>query len=150
MHRRAGADAVGPDRARAAAAAPGRHDVAVAALMALVLAMLGVGLLQSVIATPEAAVETAPVELAAGTALVAIDPAAAAHPRAAEVVGLLDRHFTAINTRDYDTWASTLVPLPVRALLPGRMAAGLPFHDHGVRDCHVDLGRVCSASWPSS
>jgi hypothetical protein len=89
--------------------------VAAAVLVALVLAMLGVGLLQSVIATPEAAVETAPVEtapveLAAGTALVAIDPAAAAHPRAAEVVGLLDRHFTAINTRDYDTWATTVVP----------------------------------------
>jgi hypothetical protein len=34
---------------------------------------------------------------------------AADHPAAGAVLALLDRHFTAINDRDYDTWATTVV-----------------------------------------
>lgn len=45
-----------------------------------------------------------------GTSLVSISAEAAMQPRAADVVALIDRHFTAINNRDYDTWQTTVVP----------------------------------------
>jgi len=44
-----------------------------------------------------------------GTALVRLDAPAAADPRATTVAQLLDRHFAAINAKDYDGWAGTVV-----------------------------------------
>lgn len=44
-----------------------------------------------------------------GTELVSVSSSAAAQPRAAEVVSLLDRHFRAINGGDYDAWSSTVI-----------------------------------------
>ncbi len=46
---------------------------------------------------------------AIGTSLVRVTPTAASHPYAAAVAELLDRHFTAINQRDYTSWSSTVV-----------------------------------------
>lgn len=41
--------------------------------------------------------------------LVEVSSSAARHPYAASVAALLDRHFSAINDRDYSGWASTVV-----------------------------------------
>lgn len=43
------------------------------------------------------------------TALVTLSGDAATHPRAADVVQLIDRHFSAINAGDYDAWRTTVV-----------------------------------------
>lgn len=43
------------------------------------------------------------------TALVTVSHSAATHPRAGEVVRLIDKHFAAINARDYDAWRTTVV-----------------------------------------
>lgn len=58
------------------------------------------------VGVPPAAVQTTP---AYDTALVHLEPEAAAHTDAAMVSDLLDRHFTAINTRDYSAWVATVV-----------------------------------------
>lgn len=44
-----------------------------------------------------------------GPATVELSPDAAAHPEAPRIQDLLQRHFTAINNRDYAVWASTVV-----------------------------------------
>lgn len=45
---------------------------------------------------------------ASGVAQLVAD--AASHPRAQTVLALVDRYFTAINSRDYNSWSSTVVP----------------------------------------
>lgn len=46
---------------------------------------------------------------AIGTRLIRVTSTAASHPFAASVAALLDRHFTAINQRDYASWSATVV-----------------------------------------
>jgi hypothetical protein len=43
-----------------------------------------------------------------GTSLVQVSSAAASHPYAVSVAALLDRHFAAINARDYAGWSATV------------------------------------------
>ena len=45
----------------------------------------------------------------ASAGVVELTAAAADRPAAGAMLALLDRHFTAINDRDYDTWATTVV-----------------------------------------
>ncbi|MGI9004305.1 MAG: hypothetical protein ACR2GH_22085 [Pseudonocardia sp.] len=61
-------------------------------------------------AVPAGGVPSGPVEDAdvPGTALVQLAGAAVGDPSADSVVVLLDRHFGAINRRDYATWATTV------------------------------------------
>jgi hypothetical protein len=40
---------------------------------------------------------------------VGLSPDAAAHPQAQELKALLQRHFNAINDRDYEAWAATVI-----------------------------------------
>lgn len=56
---------------------------------------------------PSAAAPESTMRSASG--MVQVEGAAAAHPLARPVADLLDRHFTAINTRDFSTWTSTVV-----------------------------------------
>lgn len=46
---------------------------------------------------------------ASAAGVVQLTASAADRPAAGAVLALLDRHFTAINDRDYDTWATTVV-----------------------------------------
>jgi hypothetical protein len=52
---------------------------------------------------------TTPTGSAPGPSDVQLSPDAAAHPRADELKALLQRHFNAINSRDYEAWAGTVV-----------------------------------------
>jgi len=53
--------------------------------------------------------QTEPSAPPASAGVVQLTAAAADRPAAGAVLALLDRHFTAINDRDYDTWATTVV-----------------------------------------
>jgi hypothetical protein len=54
-----------------------------------------------------AALDAAP-PVGDATALVRLDAGPAAHPAARQVLELLERHFDAINRKDYATWAATV------------------------------------------
>lgn len=54
------------------------------------------------------------------TALVRLDGAAAGSPAGAGVVELLDRHFAAINSRDFSRWAGTVTSERAGTLTPQR------------------------------
>jgi len=56
--------------------------------------------------TPTTAAST----VLSASGIVTLDPGAAAAPSAPTVMALLDRYFTAINARDYPTWASSVDP----------------------------------------
>ncbi|WP_245865893.1 hypothetical protein [Prauserella marina] len=67
----------------------------------------------SVVETSEPGAGPSPTSLAPaeqpGSGEVELAADAAAHPRAGAVKALLQAHFDAINARDYDAWASTVV-----------------------------------------
>jgi hypothetical protein len=58
---------------------------------------------------PSTAPSTTPSTAPPGPGTVELSPDAEAHPQAAAVRSLLQRHFDAINNRDYAAWASTVV-----------------------------------------
>ncbi|GAA2776932.1 hypothetical protein [Saccharopolyspora taberi] len=64
--------------------------------------------------TPDATSELAPQSLRAdeggGQVLVDLSPDATAHPDQSTVRYLLERHFNAINFKQYDVWKETVVP----------------------------------------
>jgi hypothetical protein len=88
-----------------------------------VVAMVGLGALVAACAVAAAVVprpSTSGPALPAsgpGTATVTLSPDARDHPDGESVRSLLQRHFDAINTRNYPGWAATVVPERV-AILP--------------------------------
>jgi hypothetical protein len=84
--------------------------------------MMGLGALVAACAAAAAVVprpSTSGPELPAsgpGTATVTLSPDARDHPEGAGVRSLLQRHFDAINTRNYPGWAATVVPERAAAL----------------------------------
>jgi hypothetical protein len=88
-----------------------------------VAAMVGLGALiaacavaAAVVPRPSSSGPALPVS-GPGTATVTLSPDARVHPEGESVRSLLQRHFDAINTRNYPGWAATVVPERV-AMLP--------------------------------
>lgn len=178
---------------------PGRRTVLIAAVVAAVVLVAGASVLlartfgsagapaqtaapgptgaqadpPSTIPTPTT--ESPPTVSTSG--LVRLGPAAAAHPSAQPVLALAERYFTAINSRDYATWSTTVVPRrataqPQQAWLrayrstsdqsveitsltdagPGAVTVGLSFvSTQDVADAPADLPatRICwQTRWP--
>jgi hypothetical protein len=87
-----------------------------------------------VISTPAVAAPGNPGP-AASSGLVRLEGGAAAAAGAAGVAALIERHFAAINARDYGGWAETVTPARSAALPPGRWQAQY----RSTRDSSVDV-----------
>lgn len=83
--------------------------------------------------------ESGPPVSGAGDAEVVLSADAAAHPAGEAVRAQLQRHFSAINARDYAAWAGTVVPERAAALPePDWQAAYASTRDGSIRVDRID------------